>query len=255
MTEQLTIGDRTFDSRLILGTGKYENQKVMKEALDASGTELVTVALRRVDLEGEENLLDVIDTDQYTLLPNTAGCETAEEAVRTARLARELGMEDMIKLEVIGDEETLYPDNEETLEAAQTLVDEGFEVMAYTNEDLIAALKLQEAGVSAVMPLGAPIGSGRGMLNPTNIHFIVRRLETPVIVDAGVGTASDVSEVMELGADGVLVNTGIARANEPVKMARAMKQACEAGNMAYEAGRIPEKRYASPSSPQEGVFF
>ncbi len=248
----MKIGNRTFDNRLILGTGKYPNHDVMKEALRASGTEMVTVALRRVDLDAEDNILDHIPRDEFTLLPNTAGCTTAEEAIRTAHLARELGITPFIKLEVIGDDETLYPDNSETLKATRELADQDFEVMAYTNEDLVSALKLQEAGAAAVMPLGAPIGSGLGMLNPTNIKFIVDRIDVPVVVDAGVGTASDVSEVMELGSDGVLVNTGIAQADDPVKMARAMKRACRAGREAYEAGRIPKKRYGTPSSPEEG---
>jgi len=248
----MEIYGQSFDSRLILGTGRYDTFEQMQKALEASGTDLVTVALRRADLDSEENILNHIDTDAYTLLPNTAGCETAEEAVRTARLARELGLTPFIKLEIIGDDETLYPDNEQTLEATRQLVDEDFAVMAYTNEDLVSALKLQEAGAAAVMPLGAPIGSGLGMLNPMNIQMIVDRLDVPVIVDAGVGTASDISEVMELGAEGVLANTGIAQADDPVKMAEAFRTACRSGRLAYDAGRIPKKPYASPSSPEQG---
>ncbi len=248
----MEIYGQKFDSRIIVGTGRYETRDLLQNALVASGTEMVTVALRRVDLEEEENLLNYIDTDEYTLLPNTAGCSTADEAIRTAHLARELGMTPFVKLEIIGDEETLYPDNEQTIEATRRLADEEFAVMAYTNEDLVTALKLQDAGAAAVMPLGAPIGSGLGMLNPTNIQMIVDRLDVPVIVDAGVGEASDIAEVLELGAAGVLVNTGIAQADDPVKMAEAMKLACRAGRLSFEAGRIPKKRYATPSSPEEG---
>lgn len=250
----MEIGNESFDSRLIIGTGRYPDFETMEKALEASGASMITVALRRVDLDAEETVLDHIDTDEVTLLPNTAGCETAEEAIRTAHLARELGLTPYIKLEIIGDNETLYPDNEETLKATRELVEKGFEVMAYTNEDLVSALKLEQAGAAAVMPLGAPIGSGMGMLNPLNIGLIVDRLDTPVIVDAGVGTASDVSEVMELGADGVLVNTGIAQADRPVQMARAIRQATEAGRLAWQAGRIPKKSFATPSSPEEGTI-
>ena len=248
----MEIYGHEFDSRIIVGTGRYETRDVMKDALAASGTDMVTVALRRVDLDADDNILEHIDTDQYTLLPNTAGCTTADEAIRTAHLARELGLTPFIKLEIIGDDETLFPDNEQTIEATKQLADEDFAVMAYTNDDLVTALKLEEAGAAAVMPLGAPIGSGLGMLNPTNIQMIVDRLDVPVIVDDGVGEASDLSEVLELGAEGVLVNTGIAQADDPVKMAEAMKLACRAGRLSYEAGRIPKQRYATPSSPEEG---
>jgi thiazole synthase len=253
--EGLRVGDRTFQSRLIVGTGKYENAAVMREAIEASGAEMVTVAVRRIRLVSPalENLLDVIDRSRITLLPNTAGCYTVEEAVRAARLGREAGLSNLVKLEVIGDRKTLLPDTHALLEATTTLVREGFVVLPYTNDDPIMAKKLQDAGAACVMPLAAPIGSGQGILNPLNIRFILEAVSIPVIVDAGVGTASDAAVAMELGADGVLMNTAIACARDPVKMARAMRLAVEAGRLAFEAGRIPRKPYASASSPAEGL--
>jgi len=255
--EPLRIRDHVLKSRLILGSGKYRDYDEMLAAWDAAGADCVTVALRRVDLaheREERNLLDVIDRERYTILPNTAGCYTAEDALRTARLARELGLGDLVKLEVIADEETLLPNAPATIEATRILADEGFTVLAYTNDDPVAARALEEAGAASVMPLGAPIGSGLGILNPTNIRIILARAGVPIIVDAGVGTASDVAIAMELGADGVLLNTGVAKARDTVQMARAMKHACEAGRLAYLAGRMPKREYASPSSPVEGRF-
>ncbi|MHC4409588.1 MAG: thiazole synthase, partial [Planctomycetota bacterium] len=222
-----------------------------------SGAQVVTVALRRVDLDHqkeERNLIDVIDREKYTILPNTAGCYTVEDTLRTARLSRELGLGDLIKLEVLADEKTLLPNAPATIDATKTLADEGFCVLAYTNDDPVAALALEEAGAAAVMPLGAPIGSGLGILNPTNIKIILERAGVPIIVDAGVGTASDVAIAMELGIEGVLLNTGIAMATDPIGMARAMKHACIAGREAFLAGRMPAREYASPSSPREGRF-
>jgi len=253
--DKLKIGKFELNSRLIIGTGKYENFDIMKKAHEASGAEIVTVAIRRVNFDDEnENLLNFIDKEKFTILPNTAGCYTAEDAIRTARLARELGMPDWIKLEVIGDKKTLMPDNEETLKATKVLVKEGFTVLAYTNDDIIYAKKLEEAGATSVMPLGSPIGSGRGILNPINIKIIIENAKVPIIVDAGVGTASDASIAMELGADGVLLNTGVALAKDPIRMARAMKMAVECGRDAFLAGRIPKKLYASASSPIEGII-
>jgi len=254
--EPLRIADRTFSSRLILGTGKYRDAATMLRALEVSGTEVVTVALRRVDLDdrGEHNLLDQIDQERYLLLPNTAGCYTADEAVRTARLARELGGWNWVKLEVIGDQRTLFPDNEELLEATEILVGEGFVVLPYTIDDPVLCRKLQDLGAAAVMPLGAPIGSGLGIRNPANLRIIVEQARVPVIVDAGVGTASDAALALELGADAVLMNTGIAGAQDPVRMARAMRLAVEAGWLAAHAGRIPRKLYATASSPLEGLI-
>ncbi len=257
--EPLTIADRTFRSRLILGTGKYKDGAEMVAALEASGTEMVTVALRRVPLDeiGKGSLIDQIDQDKYLLLPNTAGCFTADEAIRTARLARELGGWNFVKLEVIGDKKTLFPDNEQTLEAAKVLVDEGFHVLPYASDDPIMAKKLADLGCAAVMPLAAPIGSGLGIRNPANLAIIVEQMGergVPVIVDAGVGTASDAAVAMELGVDGVLMNTGVAEARDPVRMARAMKLAVEAGWLAAHAGRIPKKLYASASSPIDGLI-
>ena len=251
----LRIGEREFASRLIVGTGKYASLSVMREAIDASGADLVTVAVRRLDLERPpaEHLLDRLDRSRVTLLPNTAGCYTAEEAVRTARLGREAGLSNLVKLEVIGDHKTLLPDTEALLNATRVLVKEGFIVMPYTNDDPIVARKLEDAGAACVMPLAAPIGSGQGILNPLAMRFILDAVSVPVIVDAGVGTASDAAAAMELGADGVLMNTAIAGAADPVKMARAMRLAVEAGRLAYEAGRIPKKPYASASSPSEGL--
>ncbi len=256
-TETLTIAGRSYPSRLIVGTGKYPNLQVMRQAIEASGASLVTVAVRRVDLSrrGGESLLDAIDARVVTLLPNTAGCYTAEEAVRTARLSREAGLSDLVKLEVIGDEKTLFPDNEALLQATRVLVKEGFIVLPYTNDDIVVARRLRDAGAAAVMPLAAPIGSGLGLQNPATLRLILEEIrDIPVIVDAGVGTASDASIVMEMGADGVLMNTGIAGAADPVRMARAMRLAVECGRLAFEAGRIPRKLYATASSPIEGLI-
>ncbi len=255
MDDILEIGGRRFKSRLMVGTGKYTSYEVMVKALEESGAEVVTVAIRRVNLDRSgESLLDYIDPDRYTILPNTAGCYTAEEAIRTARLAREALETDLIKLEVIGDEKTLMPDNRALLEAAKVLVKEGFTVLPYTNDDPVVAKRLEDIGCAAVMPLAAPIGSGLGIRNPYNIKIILEMVKVPVIVDAGVGTASDAAIAMELGCDGVLMNTGIAGAKDPVKMARAMRLAVEAGRLAYLAGRIPKKLYASASSPIEGMI-
>ncbi|HUL74525.1 MAG TPA: thiazole synthase [Vicinamibacterales bacterium] len=255
MSDPLVIAGREFSSRLVVGTGKYPSHAVMKAAHEASGTDMVTVAVRRVDLtaRGEESLLSWIDRSRIFLLPNTAACYTADDAVRTARLAREAGLSNWIKLEVIGDERTLFPDNEQLLDATRILVREGFVVLPYTNDDPIVCRKLEDAGAAAVMPLGAPIGSGLGIQNPHNLQLIKEHAGVPVIVDAGVGTASDVTIAMELGLDGVLLNTAIAGAGDPVMMAAAMKHAVEAGRLAFRAGRIPRKRYASASSPTEGL--
>jgi thiazole synthase len=255
-SDALTIAGRSYPSRLIVGTGKYPGFEVMRRAIKASGASIVTVAVRRIDpsKRGGESLLDFIDTGKVTLLPNTAGCHTAEEAVRTARLGREAGLSDLVKLEVIGDEKTLFPDNEGLLQATRVLVKEGFTVLPYTNDDLVVAKRLRDAGAAAVMPLAAPIGSGLGLQNPANLRLLLEEIrDIPVIVDAGVGTASDAALVMEMGADGVLMNTGIAGAGEPEKMARAMRLAIEAGRLAFEAGRIPRKLYATASSPVEGI--
>jgi thiazole synthase len=252
--DPLLIADRVFHSRLVVGTGKYSSFAVMQAAHEASGTEMVTVAVRRVNLaaRGAESLLAWIDRTKIFLLPNTAGCYTADEAVRTARLAREAGLSNWIKLEVIGDEATLFPDTEELLVATRTLVKEGFVVLPYTNDDPIACRKLEDAGAAAVMPLGAPIGSGLGIQNPNNLRIIKAQSRVPVIVDAGVGTASDAAIAMELGADAVLMNTAIAAAEDPARMARAMKLAIEAGRLAALAGRMPRRTYAAASSPVEG---
>ena len=256
MSDALVIAGRTFTSRLVVGTGKYPSHAVMKAAHDASGTEMVTVAVRRVDLQarGEEALLSWIDRSKIFLLPNTAGCYTAEDAIRTAQLARETGLSNWIKLEMIGDERTLFPNNEALLFATRELVREGFVVLPYTNDDPIACRKLEDAGAAAVMPLGAPIGSGLGIQNPNNFVIIKEWANVPVIVDAGVGTASDAAIAMELGADGVLMNTAIAGAGDPVAMATAMKHAVIAGRLAYLAGRIPKKRHAAASSPVDGLI-
>src|SRR5262252_79549 len=255
MDDLLKIADKTFTSRLIVGTGKYSSHAVMVKAHEASGAEMITVAVRRVNISDrtKESLLDYIDPSKYFLLPNTAGCYTADEAVRTARLGREAGLSNWVKLEVIGDERTLFPDNEALIEATRILVSEGFVVLPYTNDDPIACRKLQEAGAAAVMPLGAPIGSGLGIQNPNNIRIIREFSKVPVIVDAGVGTASDAALAMELGADRVLMNTAIAGAQDPVAMAESMKLAVRAGRLAYLAGRIPRKLYANASSPVEGL--
>ena len=249
------IAGRTFASRLIVGTGKYPSHQVMRDCHTASGADMVTVAVRRVNISdrSRESLLDYIDTDRIFILPNTAGCYTADEAIRTARLGREAGLSNWVKLEVIGDERTLFPDNEALIEATRILVSEGFVVLPYTNDDPIACRKLEEAGAAAVMPLGAPIGSGLGIQNANNIRIIREFSKVPVIVDAGVGTASDAALAMELGVDGVLMNTAIAGAQFPVQMAGAMKHAVIAGRQAFLAGRIPRKMYATASSPVEGM--
>jgi thiazole synthase len=254
-TDSLTIADRTFSSRLIVGTGKYSSPAVMVLAHDASGADMMTVAVRRVNISdrSKESLLDYIDTSKYFLLPNTAGCYTADEAVRTAHLGREAGLSNWVKLEVIGDERTLLPDNEALLAATRILVREGFVVLPYTTDDLVVCRKLEDAGAAAIMPLGAPIGSGLGIQNVNNLRIIREFARVPLIVDAGVGTASDAALAMELGADGVLMNTAIAGAQDPVGMAEAMKLAVRAGRLAYLAGRIPRKLYASASSPVEGL--
>jgi len=253
--DNLSIAGRTFRSRLIVGTGKYKSGAETARAIEASGAEMVTVAVRRVNLDrSRESLLDFIDTEKYFLLPNTAGCYTADEAIRTARLGREVGLSDWVKLEVIGDEKTLYPDVQATLEATRVLVREGFTVLPYTSDDVVFAKRLLDAGASAIMPLGAPIGSGMGIQNRANLQ-ILREVITgvPLIVDAGVGIASDAAIAMELGADAVLMNTGIAHAQDPILMAEAMKLAVQAGRAAYHAGRMPKKLYATASSPLEGV--
>ena len=255
MDDALVIAGKRFTSRLLIGTGKYPSFDVMRQCHEASGAELVTVAVRRLDLkaQGAASLLSWIDTTKVTLLPNTALCYTADEAVRTCRLARELGMSHWVKLEVLGDEKTLFPDVEQTVAAARTLVKEGFVVLPYTTDDVIVARKLEDAGCAAVMPLAAPIGSGLGIRNPHNLRLIRETVKVPVIVDAGVGTASDVAIAMELGCDGVLLNTAVAGAREPVRMARAMKLGVEAGREAFLAGRIPRKAYGSASSPLDGL--
>lgn len=279
MTQQLqvrlidtfTLGNHTLSSRLIVGTGKYESYETMQAALDASGADVITVAVRRerlIDDQGR-SILDFVDTDRYTILPNTAGCFNAEDAVRVARLGRDIleQMEnpgqDWVKLEVLGDRKTLLPDPLGTLEACKTLVDDGFDVLCYSSDDPIMAVRLRDAGATSVMPAGSPIGSGRGIANPAAIAMILELLkdpasggdpEYPVIVDAGVGTPSDVTAAMELGADGVLLNTGIAHARDPVQMAAAMKAACEAGHLGLQAGRIPKRMYASASSPWTGLI-
>ena len=255
MGDGLILAGREFKSRLIVGTGKYPSLQVMREAHEASGADMVTVAVRRVDLSarGPESLLDHIDARKMFILPNTAACYTVDEAVRTARLGREAGLSHWVKLEVIGDEKTLYPDTEGLLAATKILVKEGFVVLPYTTDDLVMAKKLEDAGAAAVMPLAAPIGSGLGIQNRVNIQLVKEAVRVPVIVDAGVGTASDAAVAMELGADGVLMNTAIALASDPVRMASAMRKAVEAGRDAFLAGRIPRKMYASASSPLEGV--
>jgi thiazole synthase len=252
MRDPLIVGGREFASRLIVGTGKYKDNAETRAAIEASGADMVTVALRRID-PSKPSVLDAIDRKKITLLPNTAGCYTADEAVRTCRLARELAMGDMVKLEVIGDQKTLFPDNEQTLAAAKILVKEGFIVLPYTTDDPIFAKKLEDAGCAAVMPLAAPIGSGLGIRNPYNIRIIREVVKVPVIVDAGVGTASDAAVAMELGCDGVLMNTGIAGAKQPVLMAEAMRLAVDAGRKAFLAGRIARKLYATASSPEHGL--
>jgi thiazole synthase len=255
VVDPFLFGGRTFRSRLIVGTGKYASFALMRQALEASGAEIVTVAVRRVNLTDrtQESLLDFIPRSM-TLLPNTAGCYTAEDAVRAARLGREVGLSNWVKLEVLGDEGTLWPDNEALLEATRTLVNDGFVVFPYTSDDPIVCRKLEDAGAAAVMPLGAPIGSGLGIQNPNNISIILERAQVPVIVDAGVGTASDACVAMELGVAGVLMNSGIAGAADPVRMAGAMRDAVRAGRDAFLAGRIPKRRYATATSPVSGVI-
>ncbi len=266
-SDTLRIGSHTFSSRLIVGTGKYASYEGMRESLDISGTECITVAVRRerlIDAEGK-NILDFIDTKRYTILPNTAGCFTADDAVRVARLGREILSQmnnpgkDWVKLEVLGDKRTLLPDPVATLQATEKLVFDGFQVLVYTSDDPVMAKRLKEAGATSVMPAGSPIGSGQGVLNPNALRICLEYLKEndpdyPVIVDAGVGTASDVTVAMELGADGVLLNTGIAHAKDPLCMAEAMRLGCQAGRLAYLAGRIPKKLYATASSPTEGVI-
>jgi thiazole synthase len=251
---QLTIAGRIFRSRLIIGTGKYDRPETMVKCLEASGAAMITVAVRRVKLDrsDEESLLRWLDPERVLILPNTAGCYTAEDAIRVARLGRAAGLSDFVKLEVIGDERTLYPDVLELLRATETLAAEGFVVLPYTNDDPVIARRLQDAGAAAVMPLASPIGSGLGVLNPVTIRFIMDAVSVPVIVDAGVGTASDAALTMELGVDGILMNTAIAQARDPVAMARAMRLAVEAGRLAHQAGRMERRELASPSSPLEG---
>ena len=255
----LIIAGKTYQSRLLVGTGKYKDNEETKQAIETSGAEIITIAVRRTNIgqnPDEPNLLDILPPDQYTLLPNTAGCYTTEDAVRTCRLARELlDGHSLVKLEVLGDEKTLFPDITATLEAAEILVKDGFDVMVYTSDDPLIAKRLEDIGCAAVMPLAAPIGSGLGIRNPYNILTIVENANVPIIVDAGVGTASDAAIAMELGCDGILMNTAIAAAQNPVLMASAMKKAIEGGREAFLAGRMPRKRFASASSPIEGLFF
>lgn len=258
LNDLMTIAGKSYRSRLLVGTGKYKDLEETRLAIEASGAEIVTVAVRRTNIgqnPGEPNLLDVITPDRYTILPNTAGCYTAEDAVRTCRLARELlDGHKLVKLEVLGDQKTLYPDMEETLKAMKTLVADGFDVMVYCNDDPIAAQKLEDMGACAIMPLGSLIGSGLGILNPHNIRIIMESAKIPVLVDAGVGTASDAAIAMEMGCEAVLMNTAIAAASDPILMASAMKKAIEAGREAYLAGRMPRKKYASASSPLDGLI-
>ncbi|MDX8393641.1 MAG: thiazole synthase [Mariprofundales bacterium] len=260
MNDELKIGTYSFQSRLIVGSGKYKDFPTTKQATEAANAEMITVAVRRVNITEEsqankENLLDYIDPEKYLVLPNTAGCYTAGDAVRTLRLAREAGGWNLVKLEVLGDEQSLYPDVTETLRACELLVDDGFEVMVYTNDDPIIAKRLEAIGCVAIMPLGNPIGSGRGLANPFNLRLIVEQIKVPVIIDAGIGTASDAAKAMELGADAVLINTAIAEAKNPIQMAQAMSMAVKAGRTAYLAGRMPKRAFASASSPTEGYFW
>ena len=254
--DRLVIAEREFKSRLWVGTGKYKDFVETQKAIELSGADVVTVAVRRVNITDpkKDNLLDYVDPKKYTILPNTAGCYTVEDAVRYARLARAAGVSDLVKLEVIGDEQTLFPDTNGLIEAAKILIKEGFIVLPYTNDDPIVAKKLVDIGCPAVMPLAAPIGSGLGVRNPYNLKIILENIKVPVIVDAGVGTASDATYAMELGADAVLMNTAIAGAKDPIMMAEAMKYAIDAGRLAYKAGRIPRKLYATASSPIEGML-
>ncbi len=255
-SDSFTVAGRSFSSRLLVGTGKYKDFEETAAAIKASGAEIVTVAVRRVNITDPSQplLVDFVDPKKYTYLPNTAGCYSAEEALRTLRLAREAGGWSLVKLEVLGDQKTLYPDMVETLQAAETLIAEGFQVMVYCTDDPLMAKRLEDIGCAAIMPLAAPIGSGLGIQNPINIRLIVEQSSVPVLVDAGVGTASDATVAMELGCDGVLMNTAIAEARDPIVMARAMKLAIEAGRLAYQAGRMPKKSYADPSSPLAGLI-
>lgn len=256
MSDVLTVAGRDFSSRLIIGTGKYETYAQNADAAEAAGAQMVTVAVRRVNLTDKEKpmLVDFLDPKKYVYLPNTAGCFTADDAIRTLRLAREAGGWNLVKLEVLSDKKTLYPDMEETLAAAKLLIEDGFEVMVYCSDDPVYARKLEDAGCCAIMPLGSLIGSGLGIINPVNIRLIIEQSSVPVIVDAGVGTASDAAVAMELGCDGVLMNTAIAEAKDPILMASAMKHAVIAGREAYHAGRMAKKRYADPSSPLAGLI-
>lgn len=255
----LVVGSRTFSSRLLVGTGKYKNFTETKNAIETSGAQVVTFAVRRTNIgqeAGQPNLLDIISPEKYTLLPNTAGCYNAEDAIRTCRLARELlDGHDLVKLEVLGDQKTLYPNIEETLKAAEVLVKDGFQIMCYTTDDPIMCKRLEEIGCVAVMPLASPIGSGLGICNPYNLRLILEEANVPIIIDAGVGTASDAAIAMEHGCDGVLMNSAIAHANNPILMASAMRKAMEAGREAFIAGRMPKKLYATASSPLDGTFF
>lgn len=253
MSDSLTLAGKTFTSRLLVGTGRYASLQQTKEVIEASGAEVITVAVRRMDMAAKESIRDYLPPSHYTYLPNSAGCYTAEEAVRTLRLARAAGGGTLVKLEVIGDKTTLYPDMAETLKAAEILVKEGFDVMVYCSDDPIYARRLEETGCAAIMPLAAPIGSGLGIQNPLNIRLIVEQAKVPVLVDAGVGTASDAAIAMELGCAGVLMNTAISDAQNPLLMAKAMKAAVEAGRLAYLAGRMPKRAYAQASSPTEGM--
>ena len=256
MEDTFSLGDRTFRSRLIVGTGKYKDFAETRRAIDASGAEMVTVAVRRVNITdpGKENLLDHVPPEKFVILPNTAGCYTAEEAIRTARLAREAGVGNLVKIEVIGDEKTLFPDVAATIEASRVLVKEGFVVLPYVTDDPVACKKLEDIGCAAVMPLAAPIGSGLGIRNPYNLKIIIEQSRVPVIVDAGVGCASDAARALELGCDAVLMNTAIAGAKDPVLMAEAMREAVQAGRKARLAGRMPRTRYANASSPEAGLI-
>ena len=251
----MKIGEKIFNSRLIVGTGKYKDFEETRQAIEISGAEMVTLAVRRIELDkNKDSILNYLDPKKYTFLPNTAGCYSVKEAVMTCELAREAGLGNIVKVEVIGDEKTLFPDNEATLEASKLLIKDGFYVLPYCTDDVVLCKKLEDAGCSAVMPLAAPIGSGLGIRNPYNIKLILQAVKCPVIIDAGVGTASDASRAMELGVDGILMNTAIAGAKDPLKMSMAMKMAVESGRMAFEAGRIPRKLYASASSPIDGLI-
>ena len=253
----LKIGSYEFTSRLLLGTGKYPNFDIQKEAVNVSGTEILTFSVRRMNIfdPSQPNFLEKLDLKKYTLLPNTAGAKTAQEAVRIAKLANASGLCNMIKVEVIGCQKTLLPDPIETLKASEELLKEGFTVLPYTSDDVLLARRLEELGCHAIMPGASPIGSGQGIINPLNLSFIIEQANVPVIIDAGIGTPSDAAIAMELGADGVLLNTAVSGASDPVKMALAMKLAVEAGRLGFEAGRIPKKRYATASSPSEGMIF